>query len=99
MLSNPPYIPKEVYESLDMEIFSEPKIAFVGGEDGLLFYKRLIPMCKKRIKDGGFIALEIGYDQAESLKSLATKNGCTCEILQDYSGNDRVAILRANKIN
>ena len=99
MLSNPPYIPKEVYESLDMEIFSEPKIAFVGGEDGLLFYKRLIPMCKKRIKDGVFIALEIGYDQAESLKSLATKNGCTCEILKDYSGNDRVAILRANKIN
>ena len=94
ILSNPPYIPREVYEGLEKEIFSEPAIAFVGGEDGLIFYERLTPMCKKAIKDGGFIAFEIGYDQAESLRTIADKNGLGCQIIKDYSGNDRVAVLR-----
>ena len=94
ILSNPPYIPREVYEGLEKEIFSEPEIAFVGGEDGLIFYERLTPMCKKAIKDGGFIAFEIGYDQAESLRAIADKNGLSCQIIKDYSGNDRVAVLR-----
>lgn len=94
ILSNPPYIPREVYKSLDKEIFSEPRIAFVGGESGLIFYEKLIPVCKKSIKDGGFIAFEIGYDQADSLRRLAKENGLDCQIIRDYSGNDRVAILR-----
>ena len=94
ILSNPPYIPKEVYEGLDKEIFSEPEIAFVGGDSGLIFYEKLIPVCKERIKPCGFIAFEIGYDQGESLTVLANKNGLNCEIIRDYSGNDRVAILR-----
>lgn len=94
ILSNPPYIPREVYEGLDREIFSEPKIAFVGGDDGLIFYERLTPVCKNLLKDGGFIAYEIGYDQADSIKAIADKNGLSCQIIKDYSGNDRVAVLR-----
>lgn len=94
ILSNPPYIPKKVYEELDKEIFSEPEIAFVGGDDGLIFYERLIPMCSRRIKQNGFIAFEIGYDQAKSIKDIADKNRLGCQIIKDYSGNDRVAILR-----
>ena len=94
ILSNPPYIPRGVYEKLEREIFSEPSIAFIGGEDGLVFYKRLIPACIGRIKDGGFLAFEIGYDQADSLKALASEHSLVCEIIKDYSGNDRVAVLR-----
>ena len=75
------------------EIFSEPRLAFVGGEDGLLFYERLTPVCKERLKDGGFIAYEIGYDQAEALNEIAKRNGLSCRIIKDYCGNDRVAVL------
>ena len=94
ILSNPPYIPKEVYEGLDKEIFAEPEIAFVGGDDGLIFYERLTPMCKKAIKDGGFIAFEIGYDQGESLVRLAEAHGPSVKVEKDYSGNDRVVIIK-----
>ena len=94
ILSNPPYIPKEVYEGLDKEIFAEPEIAFVGGEDGLIFYKRLVPMCMERIKPNGFLAFEIGYDQGQSLLNIAEKNRLKCQIIKDYSGNDRVAVLK-----
>lgn len=94
ILSNPPYIPRGVYEKLESEIFNEPEIAFVGGEDGLVFYERLIPMCLDHLKDGGFIAFEIGYDQGESLRRLAELNSCSFELIKDYSGNDRVVILK-----
>ena len=94
ILSNPPYIPRGVYEGLEKEIFAEPEIAFVGGEDGLIFYERLIPVCINKIKEGGFIAFEIGYDQGESLERLARKHGCSFELIKDYSGNDRVVVLR-----
>ena len=94
ILSNPPYIPIEVYLSLEKEIFHEPRIAFVGGEDGSLFYKRLIPLSLSVLKEGGFIAMEIGFDQGELLTGLAEENCCDIEILKDYGGNDRVAVLR-----
>ncbi len=94
ILSNPPYIPKEVYEGLEKEIFNEPEIAFVGGEDGLVFYERLIPVCINHLKVGGFIAFEIGYDQGESLRRLASEHACSFELIKDYSGNDRVVVLR-----
>ena len=94
ILSNPPYIPRAVYENLEKEIFSEPEIAFVGGEDGLVFYERLIPVCMNKLKEGGFIAFEIGYDQGESLKRLAEHYGLSFELIKDYSGNDRVVVLR-----
>lgn len=94
ILSNPPYIPRCVYEGLEKEIFHEPKMAFVGGESGLVFYERLIPVSINSIKKGGFIAFEIGYDQAEAIKDIACARGLTSEIIKDYSGNDRVAVIR-----
>ena len=94
ILSNPPYIPRRVYEGLEKEIFHEPKMAFVGGESGLVFYERLIPVSINSIKKGGFIAFEIGYDQAEAIKDIACAHGLTSEIIKDYSGNDRVAVIR-----
>ena len=94
ILSNPPYIPREVYEALEKEIFHEPKIAFVGADDGMEFYKRITPLALAHLKEGGFIAFEIGHDQAEKIRAVAAENACTCEIIKDYSGNDRVAVLK-----
>ena len=83
-----------MYEGLEKEIFHEPEIALVGGESGLIFYERLIPVSLKHLKEGGFIAFEIGYDQAEAISELAEGHGLWCEITKDYSANDRVAVLR-----
>lgn len=95
ILSNPPYISERVYNELAPEIFYEPRIAFVGGgEDGGDFYRALTARYKRSLKDEGFIAYEIGYDQAELLREIAGAEGFTCEIIKDYSGNDRVAVLK-----
>ncbi|MBE6634977.1 MAG: peptide chain release factor N(5)-glutamine methyltransferase [Ruminococcaceae bacterium] len=94
VVSNPPYVTEDAYLSLESEIFFEPRSAFVADENGLQFYKKFIPTYKTKISREGFLAFEIGYDQAESLRRIAESEGMKCEIIKDYSGNDRVAVLR-----
>lgn len=94
VLSNPPYVTRGEYEALEPEIYKEPKEAFLGGEDGLVFYEKLLPEALGIIKDSGFLAFEIGFSQSEALSSLAEKHSASCEIIKDYSGCDRVAVIR-----
>lgn len=97
VLSNPPYVTNKIYLSLEKEIYSEPEIAFVGGEDGGDFYRAITKNLLPRLSDGGFIAYEIGYDQSELIRSVAEQNGMSAEIISDLSGNPRVAVLRKKK--
>lgn len=94
VLSNPPYVTESDYKDLEPEIYCEPSIAFLGGEDGLDFYRRLIPLYKDKICSEGFFAFEIGYDQADSVKKIADENSLKTEIIKDFSGLSRVALLR-----
>ena len=94
VLSNPPYVTEAEYKSLERELYSEPKMAFVGGEDGLDFYRRIVPNVKNSLKNGGFIAFEIGKDQSDGLSLIAEENGMAIEILKDYSQLPRLAVLR-----
>lgn len=95
ILSNPPYISEQVYEGLEAEIFYEPKIAFVGGgDDGGDFYRAITAGYKGYLSDGGFIAYEIGYDQGNMISAIAAEEGFDISIIKDYSGNDRVAVLK-----
>ncbi len=94
VVSNPPYVTEKAYESLMPEIYFEPKIAFVGGVDGLVFYRRILSLYKESLEENGFFAFEIGYDQAQALVNLADKYSMKSEIINDYSGNPRVAILK-----
>ena len=99
VLSNPPYVSESAYRTLEPEIFCEPKMAFLGGEDGGDFYRTLTPLYRDVIEDDGFIAYEIGYDQADMLREIAEKNNMRASILRDLSGNSRVAVLRKNNIS
>ena len=100
ILSNPPYIVEIVYDSLQKEVKREPKIALIGGgADGADFYRAITSRYKDRLKPGGFIAYEIGYDQAAPLCEIAEREGMSCQIIKDYSGNDRVAVLKIKPLN
>jgi len=97
VLSNPPYVTSEAYGELEDELYFEPKIALVAEDDGLEFYKRIVPLGLSLVRADGFIALEIGYDQADALRRIAKEHQCDIEIIKDYSALDRVAVLRKRK--
>lgn len=94
IISNPPYIPTKDIESLSKEVKREPFAALDGGVDGLDFYRVIIGRYGKYLKKNGIMLLEIGYDQAESIKAIAADAGYTCEVYKDLGGNDRAVIVR-----
>ena len=97
IISNPPYVTNSAYTQLEKEIYKEPKCAFLGGEDGGDFYRAITKNYSHLLSENGFFAYEIGYDQAELIRSIAKQNGFSAEIIADLSGNPRVAVLRREK--
>ena len=97
IISNPPYIRTSVVDTLEEELFSEPRAALDGGEDGLVFYKKILSDYKNSLKKGGFILFEIGFDQNDDIKKLASRYGFECEVCRDLSGNPRMAVLKEQK--
>lgn len=92
LLSNPPYIVSRVIPGLDREVSEyEPKMALDGGEDGLVFYRRIAKEAKAVLLPGARLYLEIGYDQGKSVKDIFQKEGYEAvEVFPDLSGNPRV---------
>ena len=93
IISNPPYIPTSVINTLQPEVrCAQPRMALDGGGDGLDFYRRIISEAPAHLVVGGRLLLEIGYDQAEAVSDLLREAGYYgIEILKDYGGNDRIA--------
>ena len=73
---------------------SEPHTALDGGEDGLDFYRRLCSEAPAMLTAGGFMAFEVGINQAKDVAELAQANPLITrtEILKDYAGIERVVI-------
>ena len=95
ILSNPPYIIEGEIELLQAEVKREPYGALAGGSDGLEFYRRLVKEGHLYLKEKGFMALETGAGQAAAVSKLAEKSLLkTKKIIKDYSGIERVVILR-----
>lgn len=100
ILSNPPYISEAELERLETEVIGyEPKAALYGGIDGLAFYRRIITEAPERLSKGGFLLLEMGFGQSQSIRGLMEKEQRYSDItvLKDYSGIDRVIRGRAGR--
>ncbi len=91
IVSNPPYIPSAVIDTLMPEVRDhEPRIALDGG-DGLLFYRRITEECGTHLAGGGMLFFEIGYDQGEAVRSLMEQAGfIDVHVVDDYAGLNRV---------
>ncbi len=96
VVSNPPYIESSEIDSLDKKVKCfEPKEALDGGNDGLTFYERIASAV--RLKNGGIIGFEIGYNQGEAVSKILQRNGYShIEVLKDIEDRDRVVIARNN---
>lgn len=94
IVSNPPYIKASEIDNLmdDVKVY-EPHIALDGGEDGLVFYRKIIKESKLALKDNGLLAFEIGHDQGESVRRLMDEEGFSnIRLVKDLAGLDRVLL-------
>jgi release factor glutamine methyltransferase len=92
VVSNPPYIPSAVIETLEPEVRDhEPRLALDGGADGLEAYRLLAPEILRVLKPGGMFAVEIGYDQSKAVEGLFNAAGAQgVRTVKDLSTHDRV---------
>ncbi|OGW65705.1 MAG: protein-(glutamine-N5) methyltransferase, release factor-specific [Nitrospirae bacterium RIFCSPLOWO2_02_FULL_62_14] len=93
VISNPPYIAEREWEALQPEVrLFEPRIALAGGEDGLAIYRRLVQEAAELLHTAGWLIMEVGQGQAESVRALieATGRYGTMDVRPDQAGIDRV---------
>lgn len=94
IVSNPPYIKREVIDTLDKQVKDyEPYGALEGGIDGLDFYRAITKQAKDYLKNGGVLAYEVGHDQSEDVSKLMEMYGYTnIYTIKDLQQIDRVVI-------
>ena len=95
IVSNPPYIvPGDVHLSQG-DLRFEPAIALTDAIDGLESYRQLARGAMTHLKAGGWLAVEHGYDQGESVPALLRASGFTeVSMLHDLAGQPRIAAAR-----
>ena len=75
IVSNPPYIARHEFLTLQEEVLREPRAALDGGVDGLDFYRRIAASLPEYLKRGGYIVMEIGYGQRDAVADVICKSG------------------------
>ena len=96
IVSNPPYIARYEFETLQKEVLKEPVIALDGGVDGLDFYRRIFVAAPGHLTHGGYCVVEIGFGQLTAIKEIIekTKEFKLIETRIDQYGMDRVIVAQ-----
>lgn len=96
IVSNPPYIRRDVIKALSKEVQNEPKLALDGGLDGLDFYRKIINSSSSYLKRNGYLCLEIGFDQKNQVIDLIKDKGDFSKVysIEDLAGKDRVIVAQ-----
>ena len=96
VLANLPYIDIGSSGQLSAEVLSQPRAALLAGESGFATIRRLVESI--RVKPGGHVLLEIGFDQEDPLIRLCKTHPDLCyqRTIKDLAGHDRVAVIAAD---
>ncbi len=96
IVSNPPYIALKEFLSLLPEVRDfEPRIATTDEGDGLKFIRRIAYVAVQQLNDGGFLLIEIAYNQSEQAAHILQQAGLRdVEVFQDFAGHPRILSAR-----
>ncbi|MCH7731589.1 MAG: peptide chain release factor N(5)-glutamine methyltransferase [Candidatus Marinimicrobia bacterium] len=97
LVSNPPYVRQDEVSTLMPEIRDyEPIGALTDGADGLDFYRRFAAIARKCVREGGFLALEVGLNpHPQQVREIFEEAGFEAiEFFKDYNGDDRVITIK-----
>lgn len=90
IVTNPPYLTAQDMRELQTEVRFEPETALAGGEDGLDYYRRMIPLWSARLNPGGMLAAEIGMGQHTDVMRIFEECGIAAQYEKDMCGVIRV---------
>lgn len=90
IVSNPPYIDPDWPDVESIKY--EPKTALFAEENGLESYKNIAVEVRNYIASNGKIVLEIGFDQANSVREVFS-GFSNVNKYKDLNGNDRVLVI------
>ena len=93
ILCNPPYVADDAETGTGVATY-EPHEALFAGPEGLDAYRRLAPQIGQLLSPGGLAAVEIGFDQAESVTALFEALGHRPEVAFDLGGRPRALLIR-----
>jgi release factor glutamine methyltransferase len=75
VVSNPPYVASQALEGLQREVRDyEPRLALMAGDDGLSMIRRLLSESGCFLKAGGYLLIEIGFDQGAAVEQMLDRN-------------------------
>jgi release factor glutamine methyltransferase len=96
IVSNPPYVSEWEFNYVDPEVLHEPRKALYGGKFGEVFHTILISEAPEFLKNGGILAMEMGFRHEKVTKNIFKTSGRFGEIgfLKDLSGIRRVVYAR-----
>ena len=91
IVSNPPYVSDKDYSELDAWVRAEPEVALRAGSEGMDHLRTLAEEAPTYLRNGGFLAVEIGYDQADKVKNAFRTAGLKdIRSFVDLNGYERV---------
>jgi release factor glutamine methyltransferase len=91
ILSNPPYVPEHLWETLQDDIkLCEPEQALVAGKTGLEVIDKLVSGAPEYLKSGGFLGIEIGFHQRDEVVNMFGKGWARIHCFEDLSGIPRL---------
>jgi release factor glutamine methyltransferase len=73
IVSNPPYIAAD--DAHLAALRHEPLAALASGPNGLADLRKIVHGAPAHLKDGGWLLLEHGFDQAEAVRGLLAARG------------------------
>ena len=90
IVANLPYIPSTEIAALQPEVQRDPRAALDGGADGLDLVRQLMPQASAKLRSGGVLALELGFDQPAILAPEFSATGWRdTRIMKDHQGRER----------
>lgn len=100
IISNPPYISSDEWETLDEEVkLFEPRSALVSGKEGTEFQEKLLKFADKYLLKGGFLIFEMGYNQGKRIRELLNFYRWKFQIFKDLKDYERVVLAWKEKEN
>ena len=96
IISNPPYIPSEIVDTLTREVLKEPRLALDGGPDGLDVVRPLCSVASDYVTPGGWLALELCKGQAAAVARGLRQIGWQADVKKDIVGIERFVLAQKN---